>query len=51
MTWDNHSYYGWHIDHVKSLNSFGSEATINEMNKLSNLQPLWWLDNLRKGDK
>ena len=42
MTWDNHSYYGWHIDHIIPLSKGGT-------NHYTNLQPLWAKDNLNKG--
>jgi hypothetical protein len=51
MSWDNWSQYGWHLDHIKPLSS---AKTIEEMESLchyTNLQPLWWRDNLAKRDK
>lgn len=36
--------YGWEIDHIYPR-SLGGETT------LDNLQPLWWENNRRKGDK
>lgn len=38
------SQYGWEVDHIVPLSRGGSEA-------LSNLQPLQWENNRRKGDK
>lgn len=38
MSWDN---YGGHIDHIKSVKSFDKNASIKEVNSLTNLQPLW----------
>ena len=53
MTWDNHSLYGWHIDHIKPCASF--DLTDPEQQKqcfnYTNLQPLWAEDNLSKGAK
>lgn len=52
MSWDN---YGkeWHIDHIRPCASF--DLSLAEQQKLcfhfSNLQPLWSIDNLRKGQK
>jgi len=51
MTWENHGKFGWHIDHVIPL---ASAKTISEKIKLmhfTNLQPLWWRDNLVKSSK
>jgi len=50
MTWENHKKYGWHIDHVKPCASF--DLTDPEEQKkcfhFSNLQPLWWNENINK---
>lgn len=49
MTWAN--YGEWHIDHTESLKSMTTRGITDprELNALSNLQPLWALDNLKKG--
>jgi hypothetical protein len=53
MTWDNHGYKGWHIDHIIPCSSF--DLTDPEQQKkcfnYKNLQPLWWNDNMSKGAK
>ncbi|MCP4802279.1 MAG: hypothetical protein GY891_05390 [Bacteroidetes bacterium] len=51
MSWGNRS--AWHIDHVKPIKAFIVEGVTNLkiINALSNLQPLWAVDNLRKGSK
>jgi hypothetical protein len=53
MTWENHSFYGWHIDHRLPLSSF--DLTNPEEQKkafhYTNLQPLWMKENLQKGNK
>lgn len=49
MNWNN--YGKWHIDHIIPL---ASATTIDEakaLNHISNLQPLWAVDNLIKGAK
>jgi hypothetical protein len=53
MTWDNWKIDGWHIDHIKPLASFDLTDTnqLQEATHFSNLQPLWWFDNLAKQDK
>jgi len=51
MTWDN--YGEWHLDHVQPLASFDltdRSQFITACNWL-NYQPLWAVDNIRKGDK
>lgn len=53
MTWLNHGE--WHIDHKRPLSSFMFASTddpaFKECWALSNLQPLWAEDNLRKWAK
>lgn len=39
MSWDNHGK--WHIDHIRPLSSFPSDADVQVVNALQNLQPLW----------
>lgn len=51
MTWDNHSQYGWHLDHIKPLASANTVEELTMLNHYTNLQPLWWRDNLSKSDK
>lgn len=53
MTWENHSQKGWHIDHIKPLSSFNLEndEEFKEACSYKNLQPLWWKENLSKGNK
>lgn len=52
MTWDN--YGEWHIDHIKPVSKtilFGTIEEVKESSKLENLQPLWAIDNIKKGNK
>lgn len=53
MSWNNWSKDGWHIDHIKPLNSFDltDPIQLKEACKYTNLQPLWAFENLSKGDK
>ena len=52
MSWDNWSFDGWHIDHIKPLASFdlSDRAQLLLACHYTNLQPLWAIDNLSKGD-
>lgn len=53
MTWKNYGIRGWHIDHIKPCCSF--DLTDPAQQKIcfhyTNLQPLWAIDNLKKGKK
>lgn len=53
MTWDNMGE--WHIDHIVPLSSFTFDSVDDpEFRRawaLTNLRPLWGVDNLRKSDK
>jgi len=50
MTWENYGRKGWHIDHIRPLCSFNlkDEVQLKKACHYTNLQPLWWSDNLRK---
>lgn len=50
MTWENYGIKGWHIDHIKPLAKFDlkDEVQLKEACHYTNLQPLWWQDNLEK---
>ena len=53
MTWGNYGYRGWHIDHIKPCSKF--DLTKEEDQKAcfhyTNLQPLWGIDNMKKGNR
>lgn len=51
MNWDN--YGEWHIDHIVPLSVLVDNGLTDpsEVNALPNLQPLWAVDNLSKGNK
>ena len=49
MSWDNWNLEGWHIDHIIPLASATTEKEVYKLCHYSNLQPLWALDNLKKG--
>jgi len=50
MTWDNHTMDGWHVDHKKPLYEFNlyDDEQFKEAAHYTNLQPLWWWENLEK---
>lgn len=51
MTWEN--YGQWHVDHIRPCASFDLNDPVQQKECFhhSNLQPLWGLDNLRKGSR
>jgi hypothetical protein len=52
MTWENHGRNGWHIDHIKPYKCFDL-LDLEEQKKCchyTNLQPLWWHENIKKSD-
>jgi len=51
MSWENRSE--WHIDHKKPVARFIKQGITEPkiINALSNLQPLWAKDNVKKGSK
>ncbi len=55
MNWDNygHGKNCWTIDHILPLSSFDltDRAQLLVVCNYSNLQPMWFLDNIRKGNK
>jgi len=53
MTWENYGKNGWHVDHIIPISFFNMEdATEQRMCfHYTNLQPLWWKENLEKSNK
>jgi hypothetical protein len=49
MSWNN--YGNWHIDHIIPLASAKTEKDLIRLFYYTNLQPLWAVDNQRKGDR
>ena len=52
MSWENYGQFGWHIDHIKPCSSFDLSDPLQQCIcfHYTNLQPLWWFENLAKGD-
>lgn len=53
MTWDNHGYRGWHIDHIIPCSFFDLKDPEQQKKcfHYTNIQPLWCHENLSKGKK
>jgi hypothetical protein len=49
MSWDN--YGEWHIDHKIPLSSANNEEELYKLCHFTNLQPMWAVDNIKKGSK
>ena len=51
MFWGNYGLYGWHIDHIIPLSSANNKEELYNLCHFTNLQPMWAIDNLKKGSK
>jgi hypothetical protein len=53
MTLENHGQGPgkWNIDHITPISSAQTEEEIYKLNHYTNLQPLWWEENMAKGAK
>ena len=49
MSWDNQGE--WHIDHKIPLSSAKTEEELHKLCHFTNLQPMWVIDNIKKGSK
>lgn len=51
MNWNNYGRGNdkWNIDHIIPLSSATTSEDLYKLNHYTNLQPLWFLDNIRKG--
>ena len=52
MSWDNYNHEGWHVDHIRPLTSFDLIDYDQQFVCFNwrNLQPMWRLENMTKGD-
>jgi 5-methylcytosine-specific restriction endonuclease McrA len=50
MNWGNKGKFGWHVDHIKPLNTFdlSNPEELKQCWHYSNLRPLWWNENLSR---
>lgn len=51
MTWENYGVNGWHIDHILPKTLVMCENDLYLIYNYKNLQPLWFIDNIRKSNK
>lgn len=53
MTWKNWTLSGWHIDHITPITAFDltNREQFLKACHYTNLQPLWSVDNFRKGNR
>jgi hypothetical protein len=58
MSWKNYGRLSgykkfWEMDHIKPCCSFTFKKPIDQLNCFGykNIQPLWWIDNIKKGKK
>lgn len=49
MNWDNRKK--WHLDHIIPISSAKTYDEIIALNHYTNFQPLWAIDNIRKGNE
>lgn len=47
MSWSN--FGEWHVDHIKPVSKFNKMELPSVVNSLTNLQPIWAYENLKKG--
>lgn len=49
MTWENQGK--WHLDHIYPVSRATDEEHLIKLNHYTNFQPLWAIDNIKKGNK
>lgn len=50
MNWENQGTY-WHMDHIIPISSANTKEEVYKLNHYTNFQPLYWRDNLIKGNR
>jgi hypothetical protein len=50
MNWDNYATY-WQLDHKTPISWSESEEDVYKLNHYTNFQPLFWKDNISKGNR
>lgn len=51
MTWENHGWETWHLDHIIPLSCAKNKEEYYKLWHYTNLQPLWKEENESKGNK
>jgi len=53
MSWDNYTFDGWHVDHIRPCSSFDMIIPEEQFKCFhwSNTQALWGIDNIKKSNK
>lgn len=53
MSWETYGHKGWHVDHIRPIASYDltKDEEVRKAFHFTNTQPLWWQENLSKGDK
>lgn len=53
MSWQTYGLRGWHVDHIIPCDAFDLSKPEEQLKcfHYTNLQPLWWYDNLKKSNK
>jgi hypothetical protein len=49
MNWENQGE--WHLDHIYPISLAKDEEHLIQLNHYTNFQPLWSVDNIKKGNK
>jgi len=50
MTWEKHTFFGWHIDHIIPLENFDltDREQFLKACHYTNTRPLWYFENLHR---